>query len=251
MTTTVLIADRDPFNLRTLEELLEGAGYHVVTAPDGGSVLDSVARQRPTLAILDIDLPVRNGTEVMQILKSEQALADIAILIVTDEEDESSRSRAIEGGAADCITRPYRMVDVQQRVAAALRMRATETELAQVKKNSQVDTLTHAGNSHQFAVSLDYEMTRSVRFNHPLTCGLVEVVNLEALRSVGGIDTEESVLVQLGTGLRSCIRSIDLFFRAGQSEFGIILPETRNEGAKIVMDRVHEFVAGGRAETVD
>lgn len=244
MTALVLVADDDPFNLRLLQELCEGAGYRVVTAGDGGDVLDVVARERPDLILLDVAMPVLDGFEVLQILKSDADLAAIPVVMVTASGDEESRSRAVELGAEDYVTKPYRVFEIQQRVRTALRLRAAETEAAlareRIRSSELVDPLTHAGTSQQLVVSLDYEFTRAARYRHPLTCVIVRIGNYVDLVEAGGQECGEGVLVQVASGLRTCIRGIDHVFRSDLEEFALLLPETAAEGAKVVRERIEQ-----------
>jgi len=238
----VLVADDDPFNLRLLQELCEAAGYRVVTAADGSAVLDVVARERPDLVLLDLAMPGLDGFEVMRILKSDADLADIPIVLVTAAGDEESRSRGIELGAEDYVTKPYRVFEIQQRVRNALRVRAAETEAARARERIRtaelVDPLTRAGTSSQLMISLDYEFTRAARYAHSLACVVVRIDNYVDIVEHGGQETGEGVLMQIASGLRSCIRGIDHLFRGDLEEFVLLLPETGREGADVVLGRV-------------
>jgi diguanylate cyclase (GGDEF)-like protein len=247
VTSLVLVADDDPFNLRLLQELCEGVGYRVVTAADGSAVLDVVARERPDLILLDVAMPVLDGFEVLRILKSDADLSDIPVVLVTAAGDEESRSRGIELGAEDYVTKPYRVFEIQQRVRNALRVRAAETEVARarerVRSTELVDPLTRAGTSQQLIVSLDYELTRAARYKHPLTCAAVRIANYVDIVERGGQDAAEGALVQLTGGLRACIRAIDHLFRSDLEEFVLLLPETDAAGAVVVRGRIEERAA--------
>lgn len=242
MTALVLVADDDPFNLRLLQELCEGAGYRVMTAAEGSAVLDVVARERPDLILLDVAMPVLDGFEVLRILKSDPNLATIPVVLVTAAGDEESRSRGIELGAEDYVTKPYRVFEIQQRVRNALRVRAAETEVARARERARaselVDPLTRAGTSQQLVVSLDYELTRATRYAHPLTCMVVRITNFVDVVERGGPEAGEGALVQLTAGLRTCVRGIDHLFRSDLEEFVVLLPETDREGADVVRARI-------------
>jgi diguanylate cyclase (GGDEF)-like protein len=240
----VLVADDDPFQLKLLQELCEAAGYRVLVAADGSETLDVVARQRPDLLLLDLALPVHDGFEVIRILKADAELAPIPIVVVTARGDSEARSRAIDLGADDYVSKPFRVFEVQQRIRAALRVRAAEAEAATARQRAQsaevVDPLTQAGTSHQLLITLDYELTRASRYAHPLTVMIARIANYDALVSAGGADVGEARIVQLALGVRACVRSIDHLFRSDVEEFTIVLPETSPAGAQVVHDRIRE-----------
>src|SRR5688500_4710229 len=105
MSALVLVAEADPFNLRLLTDLCSTLGYEVVTAGDGGAVLDSVARERPHLLLMDAALPVMDGLQVLRILKADANLAHVPVLLVTAEGDEAVQRQALESGAEDYVTK--------------------------------------------------------------------------------------------------------------------------------------------------
>jgi diguanylate cyclase (GGDEF)-like protein len=248
MAALLLVADADPFNLRLLSEVCESSGYSVVTAADGGAVLDAVARERPDLVLMDVSLPVMDGLAVMQILKADANLSHIPILLVTAEDDVHSRQQGIALGAEDYIGKPYRVFEVQQRVRNALRIAARGNSSPSIEPPSNpdvMDVVTGAGTKSQLHFSLDYEFTRAVRYGHPLSCIVVRFSNYNEVMQSLGNDATAAVLAQLAGGLRQCIRGIDHLFRSNRDEFALLLPETDQGGCEIVAGRVARAGADG------
>jgi len=232
---TVLVADDDPFNLRLLTELCEAAGYEVVACTNGQEVLDTIARERPDLILLDVEMPELDGFEVMKILKSDDDLRMIPVILVTGAEDVDVREKGIELGAEDYVTKPYRVFEIQQRIRNVLRTSMAEIQAAAAET---VDPLTHAGTSQQLRITLDYEHTRSARYDHSLTCIVVRVANYKKIIETSGRQGGDGALVQLAAGLRQAIRGIDHMFRSDVDEFTILLPETPKDGATVVLERI-------------
>ena len=245
MSALILVADDDPFNLRLLQELCEAAGYQVVTADNGGDVLAVVARERPDLILLDVAMPVMDGFEVLAILKTDADLAAIPVVLVTAAGNVEARSRGIELGADDYITKPYRVFEIQQRIRNALRVAEGEARKRESVRAGTVDPLTHAGTSQQLLISLNYEYTRAARYGHQLTCIVARIGNYHDLVTEHGDDVGEGLLVQLANGLRGCVRGIDHLFRSDLDEFAILLPETGLEGSQVVVDRINHQSADG------
>src|SRR5262245_33874525 len=168
MSALILVADADPFNLRLLSELCSTLGYDVVTAADGGAVLDAVARERPDLVLMDVSLPVMDGLQVLRILKADHDLAQLPVLLVTADGDDEARRRGCEMGAEDYVVKPYRSFEIQQRLRNVLRLRtmAANTTNPPVERFDIADPLTGTGTTSQLHISLEYEFTRAVRYNH-------------------------------------------------------------------------------------
>jgi diguanylate cyclase (GGDEF)-like protein len=237
----VLIAEADPFNLRLLQEVCEAAGHDVVTALDAATALDVVARRRPDLVLVDVSLGgPQGGIEVLRVLKQDGELATIPVLVTTQAEDVESRRIAITLGAEDYVARPYRVFEIQQRIRNALRRVIAERRLLSRGDDDLLDPLTRAGSASQMQISLEYEMTRAVRYGHPLTCVSVRIAGMERAIAELGREAGDAMLVQLTQGLRTCIRAIDHLFRGDRDELVIVLPETNESDSRTVVLRVRE-----------
>jgi len=238
VTALVLAADCDPFDLRLLQELCESAGHRVVTAASSADVLEQIARERPDVVLLDAELPGVRGRDLMQVLRADPELASIAILLITREADVRSHSADPDGNADDYLTKPFRTQDVTQRVRTALRMRTAERDAARARATDPLDALTRAGSAEQLRIALEYELTRAARYSHPLACVVVRIENFHDVVVQSGLDVGEGLVVQLANGVRACLRGVDQVFRSEAGELTAILPETSDEGAGVVFERV-------------
>lgn len=237
MTPLVLVADADPFNLRLLSEACAGLGYEAITAADGESVLDAVARQRPDLVLMDVALPAMDGLQVLQILRGDAGFSDVPVLLATADDDEAMRKVGLQMGADDYVSRPYRVFEIQQRVRNGLRLRRPADALG---GTLTADPITGVGTLAQLYIGLDYEFTRAARYRHALSCVVVRCENYATVLMGGGqVGAEAQVLIPLSLALRGCIRGVDHLFRSSANEFSILLPETPTDGCQIVVERLH------------
>src|SRR5690349_7527320 len=159
MSALILVADADPFELRLLSELCSTLGYDVVTAADGGAVLDAVARSRPDLVLMEAAMPVTDGFQVLRILKADHDLVHVPVVLVTADGDDESRQRGFEMGAEDYVTKPYRSFEIQQRLRNVLRLRGAPVTASSAPPANErmeiADALTGAGTTSQLHISLD------------------------------------------------------------------------------------------------
>lgn len=244
MSALVLVADSDPFNLRLLSELCSTLGYEVMTAADGGAVLDAVARQRPALVLMDTALPVMDGFAVLRILKADAGLRSVHVLLVTAENDTASREQGLALGADDYVTKPYRTLEIQQRLRNVLKLKEARDAVSEVQeRDGVVDPLTHAGTASQLHISLDYEFTRAVRYKHPLSCVVVRCTNYAELVLQLGNRAPELVVGPIASALKGGIRNVDHLFRADSNELAVLLPETAADGARIVVARLRGLLS--------
>lgn len=79
----ILLIEDDPDIREAMTEYLEASGYLVATAADGKAGLELLRRQRPAVVILDMHLPMIDGSRVLQSLRSMNGLSDVPVIIVT------------------------------------------------------------------------------------------------------------------------------------------------------------------------
>jgi two-component system, OmpR family, response regulator ResD len=122
---SVLVVDDEPTIAEVVSRYLERAGYRARIASDGLAAIESAAKQRPDLVVLDLMLPGLDGLEVMRRLAS-LALRHhnhdrIAVILLTAKGEESDRVIGLRLGADDYVVKPFSPVELVARVDAVLR----------------------------------------------------------------------------------------------------------------------------------
>jgi DNA-binding response OmpR family regulator len=130
MKPKILVVDDEPDALELLEINLKGAGYDVVTAPDGEQALKKARDLLPKLIILDLMLPEVDGLEVCKILRRDQRTSGIPIIMLTAKAGEVDRVLGLELGADDYVTKPFSPRELVLRVKRLLRTNEAPTEKA-------------------------------------------------------------------------------------------------------------------------
>jgi two-component system KDP operon response regulator KdpE len=115
---TILIIDDEASIRRLLTLTLEAVPYRVVEARDGREGLHLLAAERPSLVVLDMGLPDKRGSEV---LKDLRAWNQVPVLIVSVENDPATIVEALDLGADDYITKPFRNEEFLARVRVCFR----------------------------------------------------------------------------------------------------------------------------------
>jgi CheY-like chemotaxis protein/phosphoribosyl 1,2-cyclic phosphodiesterase len=115
----VLLVDDDPDMLALLRASLETEGVRVLTAHDGDAALRVARGEAPTLVVLDMHLPARDGLEVCRALRADRdpRLVDVPILMLTGEKlKETDLVDAFVAGATDYLTKPIKPTLLRSRV---------------------------------------------------------------------------------------------------------------------------------------
>jgi two-component system, OmpR family, phosphate regulon response regulator PhoB len=146
--TILIIEDeRDVVDLLALN--LRKAGFAISAAADGATGLEKARNEKPAFIILDLMLPKMPGLEVCKILKSDPAMRQVPIMMLTAKAEEIDRIVGLEFGADDYVTKPFSPREVILRIRAILRRGETK----QVDERLTAGPITIDPARHEVSVS--------------------------------------------------------------------------------------------------
>lgn len=117
----VLVVDDEADIVALVVYHLAKAGYRVSSASTGTNALAQMGKERPALVVLDLMLPDISGFEVLERMRSDPSLEEVAVLMLTARGDEPDRIRGFSLGSDDYLTKPFSPQELVLRVAAILR----------------------------------------------------------------------------------------------------------------------------------
>jgi two-component system alkaline phosphatase synthesis response regulator PhoP len=124
LNSRILIVDDDKEIVRVVRAYLEKAGFYTLTAHNGETALHSIRHDRPDLIVLDLMLPDRDGWDVTRIVRADEALARMPIVMLTARVEDGDKIAGLELGADDYIPKPFNPNELVARVRAVLRRAA-------------------------------------------------------------------------------------------------------------------------------
>jgi len=103
---TLFIVDDSDTNLAKAEEALEDH-YRVMTLPSAEKMFSLLEKITPDLILLDIEMPVMNGFEALEKLKSNNSWSAIPVVFLTGTTDASIEEKGLKLGAVGVVTKPF------------------------------------------------------------------------------------------------------------------------------------------------
>ena len=200
----ILVVDDEASIREVLRAYLEASGYEVLEAGDGSQALDVVRRESPSVVLLDLGLPDRDGLEVMQGIA---AASSAYVLVVTARAEEVDRLVGLRLGADDYITKPFDPTEMVARVKAVLR---------RVSPQGEGQTLGSGG------IEMDLTSHRVTAGGQSVELALKEFEVLRLLLSQPGVVfTRERLLSEVwGMDYDGETRTVDVHIRTLRAKLG-------------------------------
>ena len=126
---TILIVDDEPDIVRLLQVTLRPEGFRLLSAHDGETALQMARAERPSLLLMDWQMPGRDGLEVCRALRAEAdpQLRDMPVVLLTAQSRDEHVEAGFAAGVTDYLTKPFYPAYVRSRVREWLLRKRVET----------------------------------------------------------------------------------------------------------------------------
>ena len=131
--TQILLVDDSNMNRMLLREIL-GDGYRILEAENGQECLEKMQAEAGNIALvlLDINMPVMDGFEVLKAMNANHTIEDIPVIMISSEDSDAAIRRSYELGASDYVNRPFDARIVYRRVTNTIKLYAKQRRLVQM-----------------------------------------------------------------------------------------------------------------------
>jgi CheY-like chemotaxis protein len=153
-TSTIVMVDDEPTTLDVVGMFLEDEGYeNLVKVDDSTQALETIFEKRADLVLLDLGMPGIGGLEILRLMRADDDLAQIPVIILSSTSSSEAKLEALERGAADFLAKPVDPSELYTRVRNVLTYKAYEKRFGHLDMDA----------SHQFVARMD----RALRGDDP------------------------------------------------------------------------------------
>ncbi|MGB8650588.1 MAG: diguanylate cyclase [Mycobacteriales bacterium] len=242
----VLVADDSTAVRSILRRQLLAAGFDVVEAASGEEAVRQARSCRPDLVLLDVDMPVLDGFQVMSVLRTDDAVRDVPVIFLTGRVDTSELVEGLDLGAFDYVKKPCDVDELVARVRAGLRWKARADELRRLAHDldalGSTDVLTGLPNRRALQGQLSVLAAQARSKGEPLLVAVVDVDHFKRVNDEEGHPAGDAVLKEVAQRLRSAMRPGQVLGRWGGEEFLALAPAVTGEPALRFGERLRTLV---------
>lgn len=240
-TLNVLLVEDNPGDVRLLRESLREIEtlrfdlYHVDTLT---RALECIGQSSFDVGLLDLGLPDARGLDVVR--RIHTAAPDIPLLVLTALKDDALAIQSLHEGAQDYLVKAE--VDSHS-LGRALRY-AIERHHRQLGllSLSLIDDLTGLSNRKGFLSLASQHAKLAYRTARPFLVGFIDLDGLKHINDTFGHQEGNRALVETAGVLRDAFRQSDILARYGGDEFAVLVSDTGDNAARLIVNRVHERV---------
>lgn len=227
----LLVVEKNPNTFRVMREHLTRAEYQVHHAESGWEALRELRQQHIDIIISEYDISDMDGSSFREKVLLDPATRDTPFLFLS-EEGAQNEIQALRSGVDDYIVKPFDPVVLVARVQAVISRRQTYEEMV------RVDALTRLLNRHALEQDLDLEIARLVRYQRKASMLYLDIDGYAKLNADHGASLGDLMLTCLSGIITTSIRTMDIAGRYRGDSFILYLPETDEQGAQILAERI-------------
>lgn len=244
----ILVLENDPKELALIQQALDGK-HAIISVSSGGEAWEYIQSGEARFLIANWDASDLQNTRFVQHVRASSLAQAVYILLTTSKDlDDVS----LPAGADDVIKRPFKAMDLKNRVAIAGRIISLTNNLIvareQLESQAVFDSLTGFMNRAAFLRQATGELERSRRASLPLSLIALDIDNFKSINDVFGGGTGDDVLKVVSQAIREKSRPYDCIGRWTGDEFMIALPGVIGADAEKISDRIIAGVRGTRIE---
>lgn len=238
---TLLIIEDDEINCQILTEILEEK-YSVITAQNGKEGLDLLKRygQHISAIMLDIQMPVMDGYEFLELVGCDAVLCKIPVIVTTVLDNIQDEVRCLELGAADFIVKPYNPKLIMVRVENIIRLRECDCLISEL----EMDALTGFKNRKAYYQDIEKIENDEVKSGKHVGVAFADINGLKSTNDRSGHEAGDKLISRIAEIIAEVFPHANKY-RLGGDEFVVLSFEESEEAFREKIRQLESGWKGG------
>ena len=238
---TLLIIEDDEINCQILTEILEEK-YSVITAQNGKEGLDLLKRygQHISAIMLDIQMPVMDGYEFLELVGCDAVLCKIPVIVTTVLDNIQDEVRCLELGAADFIVKPYNPKLIMVRVENIIRLRECDCLISEL----EIDALTGFKNRKAYYQDIEKIENDEVKSGKHVGVAFADINGLKSTNDRSGHEAGDKLISRIAETIAEVFPHANKY-RLGGDEFVVLSFEESEEAFREKIRQLESRWKGG------
>ena len=230
----VLIVDDSEATADYYSLSLQNVGMKTRVLTNPLDIMRHMVEFEPDLILMDLYMPECSGCELSELIRQQEGYVGTPIVFLSAESSPEAQIEAMSYGADEFLTKPVR---IRHLVAV---VKTLVQRFRQVKSLIVRDSLTGLYNHTHTKELLERETNLSNRSGKPLQFAMIDIDRFKLVNDNYGHPVGDSVIKILARLLKQSLRSTDIIGRYGGEEFAVILPDTNEKDAEIILNKIRQ-----------
>lgn len=255
----VLLINKVP-EWECLDEPLHNEGFDLLYAKNAEEASEIMNFNPPDIILLDLKIEEDPVDNILHSLKSWKETENIPVIVVIDRNDIEEGINGLEAGAVDYLSKPFYLREVLAKIRIHLRLKEYEERLtrknhelekysalllefnAKLEELARRDELTQIWNRRAFNEQIAQLHNYSLRYQRPYSIMIIDLDHFKKYNDLYGHQKGDYVLKTVAESIEKTCRVTDFVARYGGEEIMVLLPETSEEEAVKIAERIIKSV---------
>jgi diguanylate cyclase (GGDEF)-like protein len=248
----ILVVDETSNNFQSILPILEKTGYAIAFAHNERQTLEVVEKKQPDLIWLDLANQKVDGLKIGRILHNKPEYCQIPLIFLTANREQEELIETFDRGIVDSLSQPLEELEALTCIKTHLKLKRNRDQMqkayAELEKLVNTDPLTEVANRRALLIFGEREFERARRYGQPFSVLTIDIDRFKQINDTYGHDIGDRVLVYITKIVTKSLRKADCFGRFGGEEFLAFLPQTLEDRAFYVAERIRNRIAKASLE---
>lgn len=244
---SVHIVDDEQSVISELSKHLKEKGYQVDSSLNGKEALDALQTKKPSLIILNIEMPVMDGFETFKQLKSNKELAEIPVIFHSSLTDKDTIEKIFSMGASDYISKPFipaeMLARVEKEILTITMQNSLRKKISKLAELITVDTATNTSNRYHIIQQMNIYL--NTLKSKPDATFVLLYIDIDGFNSYGkkyGLEASSKSLKKFAGVVKQNVRKEDIVAHWEGDIFIVLLPSVTVDEAHSVAKKINSSV---------